>query len=120
MPLASYADEAQAPHFVHSIFEGLRQSKGFVYNSYRVMAHNPDALRAFAPCVGAILQQFAPCSGNKTGGPTRRSAPTRRGRPPCHSLQQIRRLALRKLVWWAWRQRMSSGLPLLAARPVQG
>lgn len=59
MPLVSYADEAQAPHFVHSIFEGLRQSKGFVYNSYRVMAHNPDALRAFAPCVGAILKEHA-------------------------------------------------------------
>ena len=59
MPLVRYVDEAQAPKIVQDIFEALRKSQGKVPNSRRVLAHNPDVLRAFGPFMGAIAKENA-------------------------------------------------------------
>lgn len=59
VPLVRYVDEARAPKIVRDIFEALRKSQGKVQNSRRVLAHNPDVLRAFGPFLGAITKENA-------------------------------------------------------------
>jgi uncharacterized peroxidase-related enzyme len=59
MALVLYVDEDQAPPIIHILFEAARKQRGRVPNSQRVMAHNPDVLRAFGPFVGAIARENA-------------------------------------------------------------
>lgn len=59
LPLVGYPDSVQFPPFIHSIFAGMQRIYGKVFNSYRVMAHNPEVVRFFVPCAAAILKQHA-------------------------------------------------------------
>lgn len=59
VPLVDYVDEAEAPRVVRDIFDALRKNQGKLPNSRRVMAHNPDVLRAFGPFIGAISTENA-------------------------------------------------------------
>jgi uncharacterized peroxidase-related enzyme len=49
----------RASQIIHTLYEAARKQRGMVPNSQRVMAHNPDALRAFGPFVGAIARENA-------------------------------------------------------------
>ncbi|HUX85487.1 MAG TPA: carboxymuconolactone decarboxylase family protein [Chloroflexota bacterium] len=59
MAFVRYADEDQAPSIVRTIFEALRKQRGQVQNSQRVLAHNPEVLRASGPFVGAVGRENA-------------------------------------------------------------
>lgn len=59
MPLVRFVDEAEAPPVVQRIFDALRRERGRVANARRVMAHNPEFLRALGPLSTAVIRESA-------------------------------------------------------------
>lgn len=59
MPLVEFVFEDEAPPIVKRVFDALRNGGGRVVNARRVMAHNPDFLRALGPFSDAIKRESA-------------------------------------------------------------
>ena len=57
MPLVEFVNEDEAPPVVGRIFNALRKDGRRVVNARRVMAHNPNFLRALGPFSEAIKQE---------------------------------------------------------------
>jgi uncharacterized peroxidase-related enzyme len=59
MAFVPYVDEQAAPQVVRGVFDAVRRQRGHVPNSQRLLAHNPEVLRAFGPFVGAVSREHA-------------------------------------------------------------
>lgn len=55
MPFINYVEPEDAPEEVKRIFEAGKEKRGFVLNTWKLLAHSPKIYRGYGQFVGAVL-----------------------------------------------------------------